>query len=371
VAGVSYTLLVDGLPADPTLLAAVQQVEVEEHAELADILRLRLAVGVAESGSEWTVVDEGKFERLTNLRLLVTVGLGLPETLVDAYVVETNAEFSSRPGESALSVVAMDGSVQMNQEEKVRAWPNMGDGDIATLIFAEYGLIPIVQPTQPIRTELDWGTFQRGTDAGFLRDLAKRNGCEFYVEANPLTGLPEGHFHPPLLDLPPQGVLTVNMGEASNVDRFSVRHDMLRPAAAQVTDLDIETHSDQTAQAASLSLTALGSTPTLGANGARTVLIEETGVSTTGELQTAAQAAADRSAWCVVAEGEVRAAAYEGILRARRPVLVRGAGRQFSGTYYVERVLHTITGEGYTQKFTLRRNAVGLTGAEPFILASA
>jgi len=48
-------------------------------------------------------------------------------------------------------------------------------------------------------------------------------------------------------------------------------------------------------------------------------------------------------------------------------VMVRGVGRQFSGRYYVERVLHQIGGDGsYTQKFTLRRNATGLTGGENF-----
>jgi phage protein D len=47
--------------------------------------------------------------------------------------------------------------------------------------------------------------------------------------------------------------------------------------------------------------------------------------------------------------------------------MVRGVGRQFSGRYYVERVLHTIGGDGaYTQRFTLRRNATGLTGQEDF-----
>jgi phage protein D len=47
--------------------------------------------------------------------------------------------------------------------------------------------------------------------------------------------------------------------------------------------------------------------------------------------------------------------------------MVRGVGQQFSGRYYVERVLHTITGDGaWTQKFTLHRNAIGLTKREDF-----
>jgi phage protein D len=55
------------------------------------------------------------------------------------------------------------------------------------------------------------------------------------------------------------------------------------------------------------------------------------------------------------------------VLRAKQPVMVRGVGRQLSGRYYVESVLHTIRADGgYTQKFVLRRNAVGLTGQEQF-----
>jgi hypothetical protein len=83
-------------------------------------------------------------------------------------------------------------------------------------------------------------------------------------------------------------------------------------------------------------------------------------------LQTYAQGVVDRSTWAISAEGELNTVAYGGLLRAKRTVLVRGAGSLYSGTYFVERVLHTFTGSGYTQRFTLKRNALGLTGAEDF-----
>ena len=54
-------------------------------------------------------------------------------------------------------------------------------------------------------------------------------------------------------------------------------------------------------------------------------------------------------------------------LKAKLPVMVRGVGRTFSGRYYVERVLHLIGSDSsYVQRFTLRRNATGLTGQENF-----
>ena len=55
------------------------------------------------------------------------------------------------------------------------------------------------------------------------------------------------------------------------------------------------------------------------------------------------------------------------LLLAGLPVLVRGAGRQNSGLYYVQSVTHRISRDGYSQSFSAWRNAVGLTGAEVFI----
>ena len=54
-------------------------------------------------------------------------------------------------------------------------------------------------------------------------------------------------------------------------------------------------------------------------------------------------------------------------MRPGLPVLIRGAGRQHSGLYYVTEVTHTISEDGYSQNFQASRNAVGLTGAEIFV----
>jgi hypothetical protein len=138
-----------------------------------------------------------------------------------------------------------------------------------------------------------------------------------------------------------------------------------------VTGLDSGSQADQSAQANSVALAGLGQTSALPSDRPRVVLASRMGLAQTGELQTYAQSIVDRSAWAISAEGELNTAAYGSILRSKRPVPVRGAGRQFSGIYYVEKVLHTFTGDGYTQRFTLRRNATGLQGNENFIPASA
>lgn len=369
---VSFTLLIDDLPVVPDLLATIQQIEVEDHADMADMLRLRLATGVREDNSGWTMVDDDQFRRLTNLKLKVTIN-GTVEPLIDAYIIEISADFSNQPGQSVLNIVAMDPTVLMNLVEKIKPWPNMTDSQIATAIFNDqaYHFTPIVEETHWTHQEIDQSTVQRSTDIQFLRQLARRNGYECYVEMNPLTGAAEGHFHPPRLDQPPQGVLSINMGQFTNINSFNVRYDMLRPTTAKIVGLDTNTQSKQPAEAVSMSLPGLGKEHVLQRDRPRLILLSQTGLAQTGELKTYTQAVLDRSAWAIMADGELNTVAYGGILRAKRPVLVRGAGKQFSGTYYVEKVLHSFTGDGYTQRFSLRRNAIGLTGQEEFRVDNA
>ena len=69
----------------------------------------------------------------------------------------------------------------------------------------------------------------------------------------------------------------------------------------------------------------------------------------------------------ITAQGEVDGIKFARPLRVGLPVLVRGAGRQNSGLYYVQSVTHRISRDDYRQSFSTWRNAVGLTGAEVFI----
>lgn len=364
---VSYTLLIDDQPASADLLNVIQQIEIEDHAEMADIMRLSVAISVKDGCSGWNVVDDDVFHRLAKIRVNVNVASGKTEPLLEAYVTETNADFANQPGQSVLYVVAMEPTILMHLQETVRDWPNTADSDVAEQIFKKYGFDAVVDQTQPSWQENDYTTMQRGTDIQFLQALAKRNGYECYVELNPNSGAVEGHFHLPLVQEVPQGVLSVNMGDATNVNSFRARYDAIGPATAKASNIDIESKDDQSTDVDQQALTELGSSTTLPADNPRVVLLSGTGLSSTAELQTAAQAEVDRSSWAITADGELNTVAYGDVLRAKRSVLVRGAGLQFSGTYYVERVTHTINGDGYMQQFSLRRNASGLTGQESFV----
>src|SRR5262245_19863619 len=101
---IGYALTVDGNAASAALLNAVKQIEMEDHAGMADMLRLRLAVAVKEDGSGWTLLDEALFTRLANLKLSVTIGSGSAIPLISGYVIQVDTIFSSGPNASELVV---------------------------------------------------------------------------------------------------------------------------------------------------------------------------------------------------------------------------------------------------------------------------
>ena len=92
---ITYALTVNGSAASAAVLNAVKQIEVEDHATMADMLRIRLAVAVTEGGSGWTLLDESLFTRLVNLKLSVTVGSGSAIPIINAYVIDVDTNFSS------------------------------------------------------------------------------------------------------------------------------------------------------------------------------------------------------------------------------------------------------------------------------------
>lgn len=358
----TWLLLVDGTPAPPAVVGAIRSLDIEVDLDLAGVLRLTLGIEAGRDG--WPVVDDEVFAQRRRLTVLAVTGPGAPTPLIDAYVAETTMTFSSAPGDSELEVVAYDVTSLMNDEVRTRSWPNMSDQTIATLLFAEHGLVPQVSPTTPVRTQLDTTTVQRDTDIRFLRRLAHRNGFDVYVSPTPAPGVVTGVFAPPLLDLPHTAVLTVGMGDAATVPSLRVRHDRTRTAASVADNVDTRTVRTTGASAGSTTRSRLGAR---GDDAVRRGRTAPSGVADSGELGTMTQAEADRAAWAVTATGTVDATATGIVLGLGEIVGVRGIGRTYSGRWQVSRLRHQLSAERHTQAVTLRRNATGLTGTEVFV----
>jgi phage protein D len=367
MADVSYTLMIDGAPAEAEVIRAVQQLEVDATLDRASAFRIRFGIGSAADG-DWSILSDDLFRPLTPITVHVSVGPGMDETLIHGYVASSRAAFEPEPGRSYLEITGTDATARMNLEEKVRSWPNLSDSDIAAIVFGEYGIVPQIEQTMPYRIELETTTMQRGTDIRFLQRLAARNGYACYMEPQPLTGLESGFFAPLSLEAPSQAILSVRFGTETNVEHFSAHYEMLQPTTARSAGVAIASKSVETAEASSSQETAMGSDDTLGAlSPAPVVHPSQTGLNETGELQSHCQGVVDRSTWAVHAEGSLDGASLGKVLRPGKPVNLRGAGSLYSGTYMARRVLHTFSGDRYRQDFELVRNALGLTGSELFV----
>ena len=260
--GINYTILINNAPASAEVLDAVREIQVENNSEMAGIFRLRLAIGMSDNG-DWTIIEDDPFQPLTPVAIAIQVGTGLSEPVINGYVTSQQILLSNEPGRSFLEIVGMDPTVLMNLEEKVTAWPNMSDNDIAAAIFEQYGFIPDTDRTQPVRQENDVTTIQRGSDIRFLRRLADRNGFECYVESDPNTNIITGHFHASRLQGQTQDVLSVNFGRDTNVTSFNARYEMLQPTTAQASDVEIGSKSVQNARIQTTSENKLGRDGTL------------------------------------------------------------------------------------------------------------
>jgi phage protein D len=289
------------------------------------------------------------------------------------------AHFEDAGRQPYFEVRGLDASVLMTLEEKIVAWPNLSDGDIATQILSGYGLVPDVTSTNPVHQDTDITVMQRGTDLQFLRSLARRHGFEVGVERDFVSGVVTGYFREPNLAGNPQKTLAVAFGEQSSLSSFEVSVDSLRPLAAEADQIDVKGKAVGTGTATGLQLAAIGDrdlAALAGDTAAGLVSPKDTvgkvwlaadPTSDATELAGLAQAVCDEAGWLATARGDIRSDVYGTVLRANRLVLVRGAGSRYSGAYYVTSVTHRLAAAGeYEQHFEARRNALGLSGGEDF-----
>ena len=362
-----FTVQVAYAPLPAPFVQALKQIEVETAVDQASVLRLHFELS-RNSWGDLDVVAFDLFRPLVPLTIRVSAGLGLPQVLINAYVRDARLEASNTPGASRLEVVALDalGSIMAHVQQPF-TWPNSPDSVVAAAIFGRYAIVPTVFPTPPMRTNLDTTTNQRDYDATYLFQLARRNNYELYIQPDPLVGRDFGHFHPPLTNVPPQGVLSIDFGTQTNLNSFQVSNDMLAPTAVTAVSSDPRTRAPIPAIAMASVEPPMGLEPAL--NRILPPPIERpagTDAASPAEMQAQALARASRSSRAISATGEIDGLKYNRPLVVGLPVLVRGPGRQHSGLYYVKSVTHRITRDDYTQSFSAWRNAVGLTGLEVF-----
>jgi phage protein D len=390
----AYQIEFDGNAVDNDFYGDVVSLTVEQNTAGASAFHLQLASRHQNDGS-WTYLEDDRFALFTKVKVKIgfTGGGGLAgavggltgssgddglKTVFEGYITAVDLALGSAPGTSFLEVSGMDTSVLMSLEEKIATWPDMADSDIVQQILGNYGVQVQADSTSTVHQEADTTVVQRSTDIQFVRDLAKRNGLEFYFETDD-SGTVTGYFRAPQLDGTPQPDLSIQFGDGSNLLNFTAHLSGQRPLNVKSVQMDISANSPNSAQVSDMALTKLGDKDAsdliggpLGSlvtpkDAPAQMLVLGTPTSDTTEMQTLAQAVRDEAAWLITATGEIDSDAYQSVLRPHRLVLVKGAGKPYSGKYYITRVVHELKHDGsYRQKFEARRNARDLDGSEQF-----
>lgn len=355
---VTLVLLINDSPAPTGVLDALQELTVETCVDGAGSFRLRLGLAPGDSGS-WPLLDTSLFPPGAGVRIGVAIDSPLPSFLLVGYVASVSVVYGDGKITPSVEIGGVDATALMNLDEKAVAWPNLPDALIATQLFASYRLAPQVTSTGPVLVDPEGTTVQRGSDIRFLRRLARRNGFEVYTLPEQHTGLETGHFGP----LPTSGsaaaTVAVHAGDSTSVSDLRISNDMLRPTTVVAAGLDSR-HSAQSSDVESAS-TTVGRTSTVSQlpRAAHTRLTG-TGLTTSTDLQRAAQASVDRASYSLLAEGQVPATV--GPLVPGTVLSLAGAGDAYSGPWVLRRVRHVFTPGTYVQHFTAARNGVGNTG---------
>jgi hypothetical protein len=363
-----FTVQVAFAPLPVPFFQALREIEVETSIGQASIFRLHFDLSRTMLG-DFDALAIDIFRPMLPVRISIAAGVPVPQVLINGYILDSQLHAAGSPGSSRYEVVGMDalGTLMANNQQPF-PWPNLSDTEIAAAIFAKYAMLPMVDDLPPTRTMLDTTTNQRIYDAPFLFDLSSCNNLELYIQPDPLAGTDVGHLHRPFTYLPSQGVLSVDFGRQTNLTQFNVSNDMLKPTGVTGATVDQQTRASVPAFGQVSTELPMGREPTLSRIFPPPVarLIAGCAANPT-EAQLRALAHASATSRSVTAQGEVDGIKFGRPLRVGLPVLVRGAGQQNSGLYYVKSVTHRISRDDYSQNFSAWRNAVGLTGAEVFI----
>jgi phage protein D len=328
--------------------------DVELDADLASMFRLRLAIRQRRTGG-WTYVDDEQF-RLWKPMTISGGFAGRVKELMSGYITHVRPDLPADAAQCSVEVWGLDGSVLLDREERLFAWPNETDSAIATTIFRRYGLTPVVTPTEARHDDKISTIIQRETDMQFLKRLALRNGFECYVEGR------TGFFLRPQLDADPQPVLAVHFGSETNVNRFNLELNALAPTDVSLCQVGRTTKEtlEETATAGQQKVLGAVTAARLRPPG---IVARRTNVSMAAavdhtEMQIFSRELFHQAEWFVTAQGEIDGQRYNHVLKPHGTVAIKGVGAAYGGIYYVTHVTHTFTAKGYTQTFRAKRNAL-------------
>lgn len=281
-------------------------------------------------------------------------GNDLNECLVKGQVYSHKIKLIHGVGGSYLDVIGADNTLQMDRETKLTQWAdNTTDADAATSIISSYGFTPEVESTNTRHLEAKRTLIQHDTDLNMVRKLARRNGYLFWVRSD--ADLVEtAYFRSPPLDDPEPIELNVNL-DTYNLDSVDIEWDVERPTSVLANAYD---------GGAKEVIDASSVPPPPGFNGdlalaaiagaARSTSVVAA-VTDAGDLMGRATGVLMESSWFIQASCRASVRRIGRVVRAHSVAKLDGAGKRYSGMYFVTSVRHMIDEGDHIMEITMVR----------------
>lgn len=343
-----FSIRINGtvLPADA--LADVIAITVQEDVEAPGMFTIQLYDWDADHlRVKW--VDHNLFNEGNEVAIQMGYEADVSlATLMSGEITGLEPEFSPE-GPPKLTVRGYDRRHRLLRGRKTRSFVQMKDSDIARQIASGAGLRPQVKDT---KVKLEYVLQHNQTDLEFLQERARRIGYEVVVEDKTL------HFRSPQHDKPATLTLSLDSDIAEFFPRLTT---MTQVGQMEVHGWDPKQKQAIVARAGRETSKMAGSVT--GPQAAQRAFGNTISAGVTQPVLSRSEA--DQMALGRFNEMALGYISAEGACQGGRPdlragtvVKIDGAGRRFSGLYYVTSTTHTITPEqGYRTAFTVKRNA--------------
>jgi phage protein D len=336
------------------LYPALREVTVEIARGKAGEAKITLATRRGQDGN-WDVEDSGVFVDWKPVRIQAAFGLTTREEVIRGVVREIKVQHPPNLGDSTVQVTVQDLSLVADREHRRQVWgtnsAKSSDSQILQEVLARNQLQSDSASGQGLTGII---VNQDGTDAALLRARAEANGYELLYEGDTVFFGPlDGRLSSPST----QASILVGAGSSTNCNSVDLEVDGRKPDSVVI---EFARGAGQSPERITKqpSLPLLGLEPvTSDGPGDHTLVMSGEAGADRAALDTKAQAKANELSMKVKASGELNSTAYGHVLKPGYTVRLEGVGPRFTGSYLVDTVSHRFTPEGYTQRFTLLRNA--------------
>lgn len=304
----------------------------------------------------WVAADNPAFARWEPIVISADFQSHVEE-IFRGYITALNPAQPQNAGEAKLTIEVQDESAALNREQMRRVWGD--EAPLSDLTILRELISPLPLSVDPNCDEGQSGRSlsQDTTPIQLLRQRAKANGFEL-IFANGQV-----YFGPMQLSGDPQATIMVYAGSATNCLNWAVTDDAQLPDAVGFEVAPREQGADPIVHTVHPDLPLLGHTAVAiegaGLGTASIWRISKEGDEPEDATRARAQALANENSFKIRATGELDGSLYGHVLRVGATVRVDGTGERNGGLYYVDKVTHTFSPDGYRQQFELMRNATG------------